>query len=258
MWKPNVSSIVKVVGETGKTVWDTHGTKILFYGGLACTGLATILAADGAVKATKILEEKQKEKEEPLTFKEQIKYSAKSYAPAFILWTTGAAAQFGGFHTEVTNGASALAAYKMAELAKKELEKSTKNVVGEKKMEKIHKDIAEQHRITRPIVQSKIVITGEGDQLFYEPYSNQYFKSSINTVKDCVHRVNNYIYNSVDDTSTINDFFNYLGIPMNTTWGDDFYFSSGNPLKIDFEYTSDENGVPCAELYYVNEPEYEK
>lgn len=258
MFKPNLSNLLHTVTEAGKTIWDTHGTKIMFYGGLACTGVATILAADGAIKANDVLAKKKAESEEELTMKEQIKTVAPHYIPAFALWTVGAAAQIGGFKTEVTNGVSALAAYKMAEMAKEELEKSTKNVIGEKKVQKIREDIVQQHRVSHPVTQSKIVLTGNGDQLFYEPYSNQYFKSSIDSVRKAVDEINNYIYSSPEDMATINNFYNALRIPNNLAWGDDFIFSSNNPLKLEFEYTGDDAGNPVAELWFVNSPMYER
>ncbi len=258
MFKPNLTNLFKTVTEAGKTIWDTHGTKIMFYGGLACTGVATILAADGAIKANEMLAKKKEESEEELTMKEQIKTVVPCYAPAAVLWALGACAQVGGFKTEVTNGASALAAYKMAELAKSEFEKSTQNVVGEKKVKKINEDIAQQHRVTHPITQSKIVLTGNGDQIFYEPYSNQYFKSSVESVRRAVDEINHYIYRMPEDMATMNMFFNALKIPNNLAWGDDFTFSSEHPLKVEFEYTSDDQGNPVAELWYVNSPEYER
>lgn len=220
--------------------------------------VATILAADGAIKANDILAEKKVDSEEELTMKEQIKTVAPCYIPAAVLWTVGACAQIGGFKTEVTNGVSALAAYKMAEMAKEEFEKSTKNVVGEKKVQKIHEDIAKEHRISHPVTQSKIILTGNGDQIFYEPYSNQYFKSSIDSVRKAADEINNYIYSSPEDMATMNMFYNALRIPNNLAWGDDFVFSSNNPLKLDFEYTSDDTGNPVAELWYINIPVYER
>ncbi len=257
MFKPNLTNLLRTVTEAGKTIWDTHGTKIMFYGGLACTGVATVLAADGAVKANQILADKKAESEKELSMKEQLKVVAPHYIPAAVLWTVGACAQIGGFRTEVTNGASALAAYKMAELAKTELEKSTKNVVGDKKVEKIKEDIAQGHRVAHPVTQARIFLTGKGDQIFYDPYSNQYFKSSIESVRKAADSMNDYIYKSIDDCATMNMFYRALGIPENTTWGDNFIFTNDNPMRLDFEYTSDEVGQPVAELWYTNEPVYD-
>lgn len=257
--KPNVSKFFGGLLDTSKSIWETHGTKIMFYSGLACTAVAGVLSAVGTTKASEKLAKAKETQEEPLTLKEELKVTVPCYLPAVVTWGVGAGLSIGGFKTEVTNGISALAAYKMAELAKSELEKSTAEVVGPNKVKKIHENIAKEHRESHPIMQSNIVITGHGDALFYEPWSQQYFKSSSDAIYRAVTKAKNKLYDSPEDYVTMNDWFGLLGINQNYEWGDNFIFTiDKNPIDIGFDYTKDEDGTPCGEIYYSTEPVYDR
>lgn len=240
----------------GKTIWDTHGTKIMFYGGVICTGVATFLAADGAIKAKEALEEAKEESEESLTIKEQTKIIAPKIAPAVGVWAVGALSACGGFKTEVTNGASAVAAYQLSELARAELEKATKEKVPKSKVNEINKGIVAQHRELYSTKDTRIVGTGLGDALFFEPWSHTYFKSSVKAIEQAVELFNSRLYVDENGEISFNEWLGILGLPSNGEWGEDFIFTCENPMSVDFIYDKADDGTPCGELYYGNRPQY--
>lgn len=254
--KPNLTNLFKTVVEGGKTIWDTHGTKILFYGGVICTGVATVLAADGAIKAKEALDEAKEESEEPLTVKEQAMIVAPRVIPAIGVWSVGTLAQWGGFKAEVTNGASALAAYKLSEMARAELEKATQEKTSKAKMNEINKNIVAQHRELYPVRNASVINTGVGDALFFEPLSRTYFKSSVKGIEQAVELFNNKICIHENGEVPFNEWLDTLGLPCDWELGEDFIFTYENPMRVSFVYDKAQDGTPCGELYYDNRPEY--
>lgn len=105
---------------------------------------------------------------------------------------------------------SALTAAGLATKSKEEIENKIKELDGEKHLTKIREEIDADRVKNDPPVQDKIIDTGLGMHLCYEPISGRYFYSNIERIKRAVINCRDYLQK--DGYLSLNDWYNELGL----------------------------------------------
>lgn len=189
--------------------------------GLAVVGIiATAYQAyKAAPKCEKILAEKrEKMKDIPKTKKEErrevtletVKEVVPVMAPTVVLGAATIGCAIGSTAVSARRVAILSAAYNVAETAVKDLSGKMEEVLGEKKAKEIKSKVMQDKMKEHPLTdESKVVVTGTGDVLCYDSYSETYFYSSANHIAKAInklsHRIRSEMYIS------LNEFYDELG-----------------------------------------------
>ncbi len=239
-----------------------HEPEILTGLGIAGLVFSTIWGVKATISAVKAAEDKKKElKVEKLPVKETIKTTWKFYIPVVVSSAVSIPCIIGGNRIYSKRNAALAAAYTISETALQTYQDKVKEIVGEKKTQEIQESISSD-KVAETYSQNKgnIVITGDGDSLFYEPITDRYFKSNWNRILKAANELNAEATGSLCGCITLSDWFNKLGLPS-TDISDELGWSiekKGVRGLIDVSISSHltEDNVACGAIYYVNRPEH--
>ena len=167
-----------------------------------------------------------------------------------------------GANTVHTRRNIALAtAYNISEEAAREFKDKVRETIGEKKLDKINHDIAQDHVNKAQFDEKTVTLTGDGDQLFYDWWSQRYFKSSRTMIEKKILMLNKQMISRRRDI-TMNDFYKAIGLTAMPI-GDDFGFQYKYSDEYDFEEEDIYVGYypifgpdqePCTEIMVKPEP----
>lgn len=141
--------------------------------GVIATGIVT---AKSTIKASKLLEEAKKEKGEKLTVKETINIAGPAYIPSILIGASTIACIFGANILTKRSQASLVSAYALIDNSFREYRNKVKELYGDEADSEIKSCIAknkyDEYEEEIP----------EGEQLFFDYNSMQYFTSTIDDV----------------------------------------------------------------------------
>lgn len=148
---------------------------------LTCLGavgvIATsVLTAKAVPKASRLLKNAEKEKGEELTKVEKVKTAAPAYIPAIVVGASTIACIFGANALNLNQQASLMSAYALLDNSYKEYRKKVEEIYGEEADDRIVEEIAKDK------YQEWAEEIEEGEQLFYDLNSMQYFTSTVDHV----------------------------------------------------------------------------
>lgn len=237
-------------------------------------GKATIKARD-VIKAHEMDEELKCERIEQMegvvtdhivyyrerTMLEKAKLTWKCFVPPVVM---GAAtiSCICGANTVYTRRNIALAtAYNISEEAAREFRDKVRDTIGEKKLDKIDHDIAQDHVNKATFDEKTVTLTGDGDQLFYDWWSQRYFKSSRSMIEKKILTLNKQMISRRKDI-TMNDFYKAIGLtsmPIGDDFGFPFKYSDELGFEDDDIYVSyypifGPDQEPCTEIMVKPEP----
>jgi len=246
----NFGSMMK----TAKIFVIDHSPQILTAIGTVGLITAGIVAVNETPKAMDILEKHLERKEETedlheLSKKEKFEDCWKIYLPSVLMAGASVACIIFAQRISSSRAAALATAYKMSEEALMRLEDSTRDELGQKKLEKIQ-DKAEIAEMQSKSV-NDICVTGNGDDLFYECYSATFFRSSVNFIDKAL---NHYMKDILDDDyQDINEWLARLGLPiMDDDIGSQLGINSSmirsEGLNTDITYGPGPNNEPCGYL----------
>lgn len=227
--------------------------------GVAGTVTTAVLASKATLQANKKLEDMKKHEEEghePFTMKEKAKSILPFYIPAAIMLLTTSACIIGS-HSISTRRQMALAsAYSLSTEAMKEMENKFKEVNGEKKLEKLKDDISRDRiKTAYEANKSRIINTGQGEQLFYDYYSGHIFSHDRTKIDQIFIKMNEMI-NQGSEVS-LNMIYEEMGLPW-TPLGDlvSFHRDYTGIIEPKFtpEWMDEEHTITCTEINFYNEP----
>lgn len=184
------------------------------------------------------------------TLKEKIYLTWKSFIPPVLTGGTTIACIFGAHHIDNKRQVALAAAYSMSEEAAKEFRDKVKETIGEKKVDKIDHEIAQDHVNRAQYDESTVALTGDGDQLMYDWWSQRYFKSSRTIIEKKVIALQKRML-SYRKNITMNDFYKELGLST-LPIGDDFGFKystkEDDELYVSYYPIFGPNQEPCTEI----------
>ena len=201
------------------------------------------------------IEEQSAQRE--LTFKEKVKHTWKMFIlPAVNTLVSGGLLIYSA---KVGNKRLAAlgAAYNLTEVAFQKYVDKTKETLGEKKAEKIAQDISNDN--VQGEKNNLVVVTGDGDSMFYEPLTDRYFYSNWTKIQKAANELNAAALTGFDGKITLTEWFSRLGLAK-TDISDSLGWDPQNngkngiiDISIDAVLRED---VPCGAIRYNTRPKY--
>lgn len=203
-------NIAKGFMTLGKVI-SKHSPEILTAVGIIGLISAGISAVKNTPKAYDILKEAEENDEVDVTTAVKIKLCWRQYIFPVLISIVSIFCII--FARKIDSGRTAalLTACKISEEAAERFEAETREVVGDKEVDKIKDRLAKKDIQNNPVVDSEVFLTGSGTTLYYECYSGRYFRAN----RDYVDRARNvFIAHLQDyDTMSVNDYLECFDIP---------------------------------------------
>lgn len=255
------SKYPKIIWNTSKHFLKENSPTILTGLGVAGVVTTAIMAANATPKALAALDKAYVEKNtesgiedenmQDLTVLETLRVAAPYYAPSAIMGIATIGCIIGANSVNLRRNATLASLYSVSERTLKEYQAKTKEIVGEKKAQKIEdaamQSIVNQHNGT------EVIKTINGDTPFFDPLSGRYFTSSIEFVRKAQNDIKEMIFG--DMAIPLNEFYYALGIP-GITLGEDCGWNTSFMPDIQFTGTLRSDGTPCVALNYKVGPIY--
>lgn len=176
----------------GKTKWflKRNGSTILIIGGAVGVIATAVVAVKETPKALYLLEQAKKEKGEDLTKFEKVKVAGPVYIPSIILGASTIACIFGANVLNKRQQAAMTSAYALLDSSYKEYKKKVKEMYGEDADTLVRNSIAKDKYEEANI--ERIPEDEEDDEkrLFYDEFSEQYFRATTAEVLKAEYEVN--------------------------------------------------------------------
>lgn len=241
--------------QTIKPFFIKHEPELLMGAGISGMIFATVYSVRATSLAIKKL---QAVDEQNLTKKKKFKLVWRLYLPVVASLGVSTACIIGGNRVSNKRTAALAAAYTVSETALQEYRNKTMEIVGPKKEQQIHEAVsADATTQAYNNGNTTVVLTGDGDSLFYEPLSGRFFKTNWNKVLRAANELNSAALTGIDGTITLSDWFDKLGLAK-TEISDTMGWNIDNGPKGLIEVTIDSSitpeNVPCGSIFYVNRP----
>ena len=244
-----MNSVVKILKEAERFTIKNSPLLLTIVGTAGVISTA-ILAAQGGIKAGKILAAEHYEGGVQLTQQEKLRLTWKYYLPAAGTAVLTCGAVIGANQIGTRRAAALAAAYSLSDKAFSEYKEKVVEQFGKRKAEGVRDGVA-QDRTNRADLDNVIVVSNGGDQLFIDEFSNQVFKSTMEDVKHAINRLNHRLNN--DGYASISDFYDYVGIP-HTSMSDDFGWTGDRLLDPTFRGTITTDQRPAIMVCYDVDP----
>lgn len=147
--------------------------------------------------------------------------------------------------------AAVAAAYTISEKAFTEYKEKVVEKMGEAKEQRVRDDVAQDRISKNPVGSREIIITGNGNVLCYDMYSDRYFESDMETLKKAQNDLNYTILN--DLYASLGDFYDLIGLST-TPYSDEVGWTSEKKLDIRFSTSLSDDQRPCISLDFSVQP----
>lgn len=252
----NKSDVTKML-KTAQRFVSRRSPEILT--GIGIVGLVstTVLAVRATPKALELIEE-EKTKTDADTLKpvEVVKVAWKPYIPAAITGIVSIGCIVGASSVSARRQAALYSAYKLSETAFADYKEKVVETIGEKKEKAVRDKIAKDRLEKSPVTKSEVIMTGAGESLFYDPISDRYFKSDIETVRKVINDLNYAMSYGSEMYVSLSQLYDELGL-KHTSISDDIGWNISNGLiETDFSAQITDDGRPCVVLDFLLVPSY--
>lgn len=251
MTKPNLTKIATNL----KVSLVKHSPEILTGIGIAGMVATTVLAVKATPKALEYIDAATYEKQEPLTRVETVKSCWKCYIPAAVTGVSSIACLIGASSVSNKRNAALAAAYTLSDTALREYREKVVETIGEKK-EQVVRDAVAKERVEKkkPAQTNEIIVTGTGETVCYDWYTDRTFKSDIDKIKNAVNELNSQMLD--EGYVSLNDFYYALGL-HSAGIGDQLGWSYNRDKLVKLSLSSQlDNGVPVMVVDFEIAPHY--
>lgn len=240
-----------------------HAPEIMVAVGVANIFISIGLAIDGTRRATKAINEKReiisKAEHKPvaevtLTKKEVVKTTAKYYVPTAISAVLATSCVIGANRENRKRNAILASAYTLSETARKELRQQIVETFGEKKAQLVDDELAKKKLEQVPVANpTNIIDTGDGTTLCYDEYTDRYFYSSPERIKQNINKLNERLL--TEHWIPLNDYYYINGIGIIKD-GDEKGWNLDRDGLISPSFSSilDKNDRPCLVIGFLVGP----
>lgn len=236
-----------------------HSPELLMGFGISGLCFSIIYSVKATLKAKENIDNYKKEtNQDKLSTKEILKCSWKPFLPVAISTVAAIPCLICSNGIYAKRNAMAAAAYALSETALSEYRGTVKEVLGEQKEKNITEKVSsKQIEKTYDPSSNQIILTGDGDSLFFEPLTSRYFKSNWNKILKASNRLNTMAISDTYGTITLNDWFDEIGLER-TDLGCELGWDLEDGVKglIDISLNSSltPDDLPCGAIYYINRP----
>lgn len=253
------SALSSIMNVTWKAI-RKHSPEILTALGLVGFTTAAVMAVKVTPKAhDQVLSDSRRNHDgDPYAYtnREMIASAWKYYIPAIGIGVASGACVIFATSTNLRRNAALATAYSISENALREYQAKTLEVVGEEKEHEIREAVMKERIEKNPIQTNNIFITGKGETLCYDPWSDRLFKSD----PDQIIKISNALSRELLDSGyvSLNDFYYELGL-SGTRAGDKLGWrvESGRSLidpLFSGQLTADQK--PCLAIDFTIQPTY--
>lgn len=208
---------LKTLGATA----EKNAPTILMAVGIGGSITALVLAIQETPKAMRLLDEAQKQKDqhaedqdeipEKLTLKEELCIFGKTYWPALLTEAGAITCFLIANKIHIRRGAALAALYKASEETFRLYQDKTRERIGEKEEHEIHRAVNQEKMQAASEKIDRIVETGRGNQLFYDPWSDRIFRASLEDICHAQNSFNKRLLNEGD--LCLNDWYDEINLP---------------------------------------------
>lgn len=232
-----------------------NSPQILTALGVVGTVSTAILTGKATVKAVRILDDNKPMTIYPadpveLTVQEKVKLTWKLYIPPAAVGVLTVASIITASQIGTRRAAAMAAAYAVSEKAFTEYKEQVVKKFGEAKEQNVRDAVRQEQVNNNPVTDRQVIIAG-GNVLCYEPYTDRYFDSDMESLKkamnDLNYRINNNWY------ASLSEFYDLIGLPK-TAYSDELGWNSDKLLELDFGHALASDGRPCLVINYQVEP----
>lgn len=275
MNKPNLNRCFKTVTRVAKK----RSPEILTGLGIAGMITTTVLAVKATPKALKLIEKEKSDQNQKLWNEayekgqenckqitklkpiDIVKVAWKLYVPAMLLGTASVACIIGANSVHASRHAALYSAYKLSETALTEYKDKVKELVPEKKVKEIKQKLAED-KIDKAIKkepkvkdsESKVIVSGEGDTWFVDPFTNLPFLSTTAKIDAAVNKVNLLLMN--DMFASLSDLYDSLGLETTANSDGIGWCIDDGLIETDYSEAVVRNGRAYIVMDFLKRPEW--
>jgi|WetSurSiteA1Bulk_404760.scaffolds.fasta_scaffold00900_16 hypothetical protein len=243
--KDNIYVLSKVVSKESPTLLIICGV----------SGFLTSLALvhNAGIKAARLIDDTEVYYNKELTKKEMLELTWKCYIPSVISSTVTLACFLGAHSINLKRNAAIAGLYTITEASLKEYKAKVIETIGEKKEEKLRGEIDQARLLANPLESdSQVIITGNGETLFYDSLSGRYFKNNYDTVNRLLNEFNRDLM--IQNSMSLNEFYHLIGLMhtemgRNTGWDIEYGLIT---ILYSAKITSD--GKPCIVMNFDPNP----
>lgn len=225
---------------TFTTVMRKNGPIILLIGG--CVGVVgtAVSAVFGKEKYDTIVTEKIEEKKQELEEKgeevteeatelkvtDKIRAGARAYWLTVLIACVSITCLVASNKIAATNFATLSAAYAANKMDYKKYVEKASQKMGAKKADEVEEEIVREKMDKNVPKEATVIVTGTGDQLFYDVWNDRYFWSDMQTIRKGVNDANLELMNS--HQLSANEFYEFIAPQLaHTQNGGIFGWDSG-------------------------------
>ena len=230
--------------------------------GVVGTVTTAVLTGKAAIKAHEFIEYENESRSrhntrvgelelEPVTDREKLVYSWKFFIPAGLSLVGTVSCIICSTTIGTRRAAAMAAAYSLSERAATEYKDKVVEHFGKAKAQKIDDEIAQDRMERNPVTKQTPRTTGGGNDLCYERFTDRYFYSSMETIKQAMNRINYDINQGV--YASLSDFYAYLGLGP-TGVSDELGWNGDHLMEIRFSTSMSDDNQPCIVFDYHVEP----
>lgn len=187
---------------------------------------------------------------ESLTKREVIAVAWRDYVPALGVEILTITSIIGAQSINLRRQATLVSLVGISETALREYQERMA-VEAPTKDRKVRDDIARKQLEDHPVNDAQVIIVDGGDQLFYDSYTDRYFKSSMQRVQKAINDINARINNQ--QFASLNELYDKLGL-KHVSQGDDMGWTPEHVLEMDYSTHMTEDDRSAIVLTYYNMP----
>ena len=239
-----------------RTFLGKHSPEILT--GVGITGMVTttVLAVRATPKALILIEKKKSELNvEDLTAIETVKVAWKPYVPAAVLCVASASCIIGASAVNAKRNAALATAYAISERTLVRYRDKVIETIGEKKEKEVREKIAQDEVNNKPISNTQVIVTSDGNTLCMDSISGRYFKSSMDKIQKVVNELNRRM--TYDHYISLEEFYYELGLESTKNASNLGWNMDDGLIEVKFDSCLSTNGEPCLYIDYMVAPRYE-
>ena len=218
----------------------------------ATVGVVTtaVLSGKAALRADAILREHEQLHEIALTGEEKFRLVWKEFIPPVAMVCATIGAVIGANTVSSRRAAALMSAYSLTEKAFSDYKDKVVEHLGASKDRAVVDKVAERIASEGP-GEAKIILTGNGEVLFYESITGRYFMASLDKIRKAENEAN---YQAIHEmTVSQNEFFRLINLPT-TPIGDEFGWDLTRKLELQISTMTSEDERPCFVIGYRHWP----
>lgn len=235
-----------------------HEPEILMGMGISGLIFSTVWAVRATFKASKAIRDYKDSKQiDKITPKEVFKLTWRYYLPVVASTTLSVPCVIAGNRVSSKRYAALATAYTISEAALQEYQDTTREIVGEKKAKQIQETVDAKKIEETYKGGNQIILTGNGESLFFEPLSGRYFKSNWNDIAKAANELNANALSNMNGQITLNEWFNRLGLEdteIGDTMGWQLDNNPHNLIVIEISSHITKDNIPCGSISYKVQP----